>query len=174
MSKPECIYIATRLSCHDKTGAPAAIEYLYNLRQSLKAAAEVWRKGHYPFVPGLDFLVYMELDKKYGVAEELPYEAGLEWVRRCDSILVYNGAEDSPGVKREVEVAKEHDKKIYNSLDEIEYIGEPCPTCEGHKKLQDPVHTWVVVDCHTCDGTGIKPQWLIKMEKKRNKQKGDN
>ena len=116
---PECIYIATRLSCHDKTGAPAAIQYLYNLKQSIKAGAEVWRKGHYPFIPGLDFMVYLELDGDYGEGLELPYTASLEWVRRCDSLLVHNGVEDSPGVKLEIEEALRIGKKIYASLDDI-------------------------------------------------------
>jgi len=114
--KPECIYIATRLS------APHPIEYIVNLRQSFKAAAEVWRKGHYPFVPGYDFFTYLELDNEYGLAGRLPYEASLEWMRRCDAILVVNGLLDkpfSPGVRKEWKEAKRLGMKIYYSLDEI-------------------------------------------------------
>lgn len=124
MSKPLCIYVATRLSCHDKTGAAAAIQYLYNLKQSIKAGAEVWRKGHYPYIPGLDFMVYLELDGDYGDGAKLPYEVSLEWVRRCDAILIHNGLEAprSPGVEKELQVAIAEGKKVYYSLEDIPEI----------------------------------------------------
>lgn len=96
MTTPQCIYIASRLSSMREetkiTGrADIVIEYLFNLRQSLKAGAEVWRKGHYPYVPGYDFMLYLELDDKYGIMGKHPYKAGLEWVKRCDAILLVNG-----------------------------------------------------------------------------------
>lgn len=118
--KKECIYVATRLS--PKTTdlkAHAALAYIYNLKQSLKAGAEIWRKGHIPYVPGWDILMYLELDGEYGLGGKLPYDNGLEWVRRCDSILIYNGLEDSAGVQRELEEAERTGKRIYYSLDEI-------------------------------------------------------
>lgn len=148
--KQECIYVATRLT------APHPIEYLVNLKQSLKAGAEIWRKGHIPFIPGLDVLTYMELDGEYGLGGRLPYNAGLEWVRRCDAILIYNGLEDSPGVQAEYKVAMDEGKKVYWSLNEILPYGDNCPTCKGSGKLQDPVHDWVVIDCFDCDGLGVK------------------
>ena len=123
--KPETIYIATRLGSKAGVAYRAdPIDYLYNLRQSLKAAAEVWRKGHYPYIPGLDFMLYMEMDGDYGLGGRSPYVAGLEWLRRCDSVLIYNGLEDSPGVQNEVEEAKRVGLKIYGSLEEIEPIDE--------------------------------------------------
>ena len=114
--KPECIYIATRLT------APYPIEYLYNLKQSLKAANGVWRRGHYPYVPGLDFMLYLELDGNYGYGEKLPYNLGLEYLRRCDSILIYNGLKDANGVKVEYKEAKKYKLKIYKSIEEIPIV----------------------------------------------------
>ena len=111
--KPECIYIACRLS------APHPIEYIVNLRQSFKVAAEVWRKGHYPFVPGFDFFLYLELDGEYGAGGRLPYEASLEWLRRCDALLVVNGLKDSRGVRTEYEEARRLGMKIYPNLDAV-------------------------------------------------------
>ena len=118
--KPECIYVATRLSPKPTDlKAHAAIGYLYNLKQSLKAGAEVWRKGHIPYVPGWDMLLYLELDGEYGLSGKLPYEAGFEWVRRCDALLIHNGFGDSVGVQQEYKIAIDAGKKIYWSLDEI-------------------------------------------------------
>jgi len=111
--KPECIYIACRLT------STHPIEYLYNLKQSFKAAAELWRKGHYPFTPGLDLHIYFELDGRYGAGGRLPYAASLEWLRRCDSVLILNGLEDSRGVQLEHKEAQRLGMKTYYSFDEI-------------------------------------------------------
>jgi len=116
--KPLCIYIASRLS------ADNPIQYLYNLKQSLKAAAEVWRKGHYPYVPGLDFMLYLELDGRYGRGGCLPYRLGLEWLRRCDAILIVNGLEDSEGVKREYREALRNGKRVFFHVDAIPEVDE--------------------------------------------------
>jgi len=128
---PLCIYIASRLSYpapefHMREGVhntDIIMSYLFNLRQSMKAAARVWEKGHYPFVPGADFLLYLELDSTH---PQLPYEAGKEWVRRCDAILILNGLEDSEGVKAEYELAKKEGKIIFFELDQI-------PDLQGHE-----------------------------------------
>ena len=118
MVKPMCIYVATRLT------APHPIEYLVNLRRSFQAAAELWRKGHYPFTPGLDYQIYLELDGDYGKGGRLPYGASLEWMRRCDAVLVHNGLEDSKGVQLEVEEAERLGMIIYYSLDEVPDVDE--------------------------------------------------
>lgn len=126
--KPLCIYVASRLSTippqlqgTQLTNANVILGYIYNLKESLKAAAEVWRKGHYPFVPGYDFLLYLELDTP---TPQLPYGAGLEWVRRSDAILIVNGLEDSKGVQREYKVACEEDKILFFSVDQIPEVDE--------------------------------------------------
>jgi hypothetical protein len=122
--EPQCIYVATRLSPSSELNkSDAVIQYIYNYKQSKKAAAEVWRKGHYYYLPGYDAIIFDELDGDYGRGGLNFYKAGLEWVRRCDAILIYNGLEDSSGVQAEVELAKELNKTIYYSLEEIPYVG---------------------------------------------------
>lgn len=116
--KPECIYIATRLSA----GHP--LDYLSNLDESINVSIEVWEKGHYPFVPGLDYVYLMRMRN---IKMSQIYANGLEWVRRCDSILIHNGLLEepySPGVKAEYEVALEENKKVYWSADEILEVTE--------------------------------------------------
>lgn len=116
-----CIYVASRLSVHphpepEMENYEVILGYIYNLRESFKAAAEIWRKGHYPYVPGFDFLLYLELGEPY---PKLPYGAGLEWVKRCDAILILNGLEDSPGVQKEFKEAKKRHKKIFYRTEDI-------------------------------------------------------
>jgi predicted RNA-binding Zn-ribbon protein involved in translation (DUF1610 family) len=121
--KPMCIYIASKLS------ASTPIEYLKNLRESIKAAAKVWRRGHYPYVPGLDFMVYLELNGDYGNGHEQPYDCGVEWVKRCDALLLVNGYDESENVRKEFLTAEENDKIIFYSVDEIPSVNSKCPDC---------------------------------------------
>lgn len=126
--KPECIYIVSRL-----TGNP--IDYLTNMRQTFKAAAELWRRGHYPFVPALDYQIYIELDGEYGLGGRSPYPASLEWMRRCDSVLMLNGYTidkaihiniitfDSKGAEGEYEEAVRVGKKIYWNINDVPPVG---------------------------------------------------
>jgi len=114
--KPECIYIATRLT------APHPIGYLHNLQESIDVGIEVWKKGHYPYIPGLDFILIMHIKD---IKVEQIYKSSLDWMSRGDSILVHNGYHDepkSPGVIKEVEVAKESGLKFYWNIDEIPVV----------------------------------------------------
>jgi len=112
--KPECIYIASRLT------AEHPIDYLKNLEESIDAGIEVWKKGHYPYVPGWDFMMIMRM--KGDIDLDQIYNTSLEWMRRCDSILVLNGYHDTPkstGVIEEVKEAVALGMKFYWSLDQI-------------------------------------------------------
>jgi len=127
--KSLCIYIASRLSHpspdfhmrEDRHNTDVIMSYLYNLRQSFKAAATLWKKGHYPFVPGYDLFLYLELDD---LNPSLPYEAGCEWVRRCDAILILNGLEDAKGVQREYQTALSSNKQIFFNIDDVPDVTE--------------------------------------------------
>lgn len=110
MTKPEAIYIATRLSDDNP------LVYLNNLDESILAAIAVWKKGHYPYVPGHDYIYLMRMRD---VQIERVYSSSLEWLRRCDSILIVNGLIDSTGVQREHALAKELGIHIYLSITEI-------------------------------------------------------
>jgi len=126
MTSRELIYVATRLTNEHPIG------YLNNLQESIDAAVEIYRKGHYPMIPGLDFILYMNLRGDYGLNEKMPYEMGLYFQSKCDAILVHNGIKEvdgelvseegykeSSGVIAELQQAEITGQKIYWSLDEI-------------------------------------------------------
>ena len=126
--KPMCIYIASRISAPSTelvtqvggwsklTPQNYVLSYIYNMRESIKAAANLWEKGHAVFMPAYDFLIYMEIDK---VNPSLPYDADNEWIRRCDAILIVNGLDESKAVRAELEMALKHNKKVYYNVDDI-------------------------------------------------------
>lgn len=116
MTKPELIYIATRLT------AEHPIKYLENLQESIDAAVIVYRKGHFPVIPGLDFMLYMNLKGDYGFGERVPYSMSLRILEGCDSILLHNGINDSPGVQKELLHALKNKIKVYRHLDDIHSV----------------------------------------------------
>jgi len=116
--KPEKIYIASRLT------AEHPLKYLSNLDESIEAAVEIWNKGHYPYPPGWDFLIFMRMRN---VDMDRIYEASIEWLKCCDSIFVLNGYHDVPkstGVIKEVKEAVALGIKFYWSMDEIPEVTE--------------------------------------------------
>jgi hypothetical protein len=85
-----------------------------NLDALNRAAAEVFRLGHVPFIG---------INAALAVVENLegdPYEAimtiSLALVDKCDAILVLG---DSPGVTRERELIEAKGLPVYRTLDEI-------------------------------------------------------
>lgn len=138
MTDRELIYVATRLSNEHPIG------YLINLQESIDVAVEIYRKGHYPMIPGIDFILYMNLKGDYGLGDDMPYEMGLYMQSKCDAILIHNGIKEvdgdlvnepgykeSSGVIAELQQAEITGQKIYWSLDEISNI-YTCAHCHEH------------------------------------------
>lgn len=120
-----CIYVASLLS-RDETGKIThPMGYIQRFQLSLEAAAEIWRKGHYPYVPGSDFFLFLAIGTDHGKGRDMPYHAAYEWVRRCDAILIVNGL-GVPGshVNAEYVLAQGLKKIIYMSVDKIPEVDE--------------------------------------------------
>ena len=81
-----------------------AIEYLVNMRNMVTAARKLLMAGYYPFVPAFDFLFFMILPEgaKY-CCDEVEISGpqiknySMEWLRRCDAILLLPGWSKSKG-----------------------------------------------------------------------------
>lgn len=110
------IYIAGALSSKEnKSRSPSKVvtDYIQNVSVMCKAASEVRRKGHYPYVPGIDFL----LGVVTGDWEEEDYRGiGMEFLKVCNAVLVIS---DSWGVQKELEEAKRLGLTIFNNIEEI-------------------------------------------------------
>jgi len=105
--EPLYIYVAGSLS---KDGVVKYIQYAHEM---CRTATILMRKGHYVFVPALDFL----LGVVAGDFTESDYkDASLAWLRHCDAIFVMPNAKGSPGVARELVVARELDLYVFYSF----------------------------------------------------------
>jgi hypothetical protein len=110
------VYIAGALSSKEKNGrdpSTVVVDYLSNVSKMCKAASEVRKMGHYPFVPGLDLLL--------GVVngdwtEEMYRGCGMAFLEVCDAVLVIS---KSYGVMKEVERAEELGIPVYYSIQDF-------------------------------------------------------
>ena len=111
------IYIAGALSSKEnikRNPSQVVIDYIANVSKMCKKASELRKRGYYPFVPGLDFL----LGVVNGEWEENDYRGiGMAFLEVCDAVLVIS---DSWGVRREIEKAKELKIPVYYSMTELE------------------------------------------------------
>lgn len=84
-----------------------------NVKRQLDCANELINLGFLPFAPLYSHFQHM--------AHPRPYEdwikIDLEWVLRCDCVLRLDG--ESPGADGEVKYARENDKMVFSSIDEL-------------------------------------------------------
>ena len=85
-----------------------------NLRTAVLVGQEIYENlGVIPFVPHLYNL--------WHTVQPGPYEQWMElcfaWIARCDALLRIPG--ESPGADREMEVARELDKPVFTSRDDL-------------------------------------------------------
>lgn len=114
------IYIAGALSSrekNDRNPSQVVADYIQNLNQMCWAAADVRGKGHFPYVPGLDFLLGVVV----GTWEEEDYRGiGMSFLGVCDAVYVISR---SWGVEQEVARARELGIPVFHFLEEIPNAG---------------------------------------------------
>jgi hypothetical protein len=110
------VYIAGALSSRENTErnpSKVVTDYIQNVSRMCQVASQVRRLGHYPYVPGLDFL----LGVIAGDWEEDDYrEVGMSFLEVCDAVLVIS---QSWGVSKEIERANELGIPVYYNLEEL-------------------------------------------------------
>ena len=110
------IYIAGKLSSkedEERTPSKVITDYIQNISRMCRVASRIRKKGHYPYVPGIDFVIGMVV----GSWEEEHYRGmGMSFLEVCDAVLVISW---SWGVRKEVERATELGIPVYYSLEEL-------------------------------------------------------
>lgn len=99
--------------------APTAEQRQQNLDAMNLAAAEVYKKGHIPFiginvaVPVVNQMAFENEEKRY----EAIMKISLALINQCDALLVIG---ESKGVQMEKELILSKGLKVYGKLEEIE------------------------------------------------------
>ena len=80
-----------------------------NIERAKKFSREVMLQGHLPLTPHIYFTLF--LDELKEEERNMGINAGLEWIKECDEIWVFD-RELSEGMKKEIEFAKKLNKKV--------------------------------------------------------------
>jgi hypothetical protein len=110
------VYIAGALSSKEKmerNPSQVVTDYIQNIHKMCKVAAELKRKGYYPYIPALDFLLGVIV----GDFEENDYrDIGISFLAVCDAVLVIS---DSWGVQQEIEFAQVYGLPVFYSIEDL-------------------------------------------------------
>ena len=88
-----------------------------NVVAAIDAGIEVYKRGHYPYVPHLThFVDRRSAETGAGLKWEDYIDWDREWLTQCDAFLLLGR---SPGADLELGWAREQGLKIYQRLDEI-------------------------------------------------------
>ena len=105
------IYVAGPLS------SPTTVGYLRNMARMVSVAVELWRMGHAPYIPALDFLFAIVASvKEVPLTLEDLYELNYPWLEACDAVFMIA---PSPGTDLEVARARKLGIPVYTTFEEI-------------------------------------------------------
>ena len=101
-----------------------AIEYVLNVRDMVRAATELIKKGHSPFCPGLDFLYFIGALTGNEPTEVEIKAQDLEWLEVSDAIYLLPGSDQSLGAVQEYCMALSRGLQIFRNMSEIPEVKE--------------------------------------------------
>jgi hypothetical protein len=113
----ERVYVAGPLTPRGmrKDTTNAAVEYLYNVKDMIKAGAELIMNGYSPFIPGMDYSLFLVED----ITEEQIKGVSMAWLDKSDAVLILPYFENSLGVIAELDRAKELGIPVFASVSDI-------------------------------------------------------
>ena len=97
-------------------------EVEHNVNRAIDAGIAVFSKGHFPYIPHLTDMVdkrAKELGKPMSWGDFMLWDS--QWLAVCDALLFLA---ESPGATIELQAAKNAEKIIYYSIDDIPESGD--------------------------------------------------
>ncbi len=101
-----------------------------NVQRAIDAGLQIWKKGHYPYIPHLTHWPDQrakEQDIPMDWSDYMRWHA--PWVDHCDALFLLA---ESKGALLEYERAKEEGKEVFHSLDEIPTVERACTWADTH------------------------------------------
>lgn len=93
-----------------------AAKYVQNLHKTIHYAEKIRKAGFAVFVPGIDFLMGLEIGNwEY----EDYFENSQAWLMASDAMFLVPGWETSNGTKREIECARQNGIPIMFEIEEL-------------------------------------------------------
>lgn len=117
--KIQRIYVAGPISPQGINNSNLAIDYLTNVRKMIRIGTDVLIAGFDPFIPALDFILFLSLQENETIPESMIRQFSLNWLTVCDAMLLVPGWRHSEGTEKEMEYAKHLNIPIFESLEDI-------------------------------------------------------
>lgn len=118
------VYVAGLLTPKGTWSINPAIDHLANVRHMVRAGIEVFKAGFVPFIPALDFLLFLSLHEGEVITEPMIKRYSKDWLAVCDAMLLTEGWRQSRGTLIEIEFAKERNIPIFESIEELKGVVE--------------------------------------------------
>jgi len=107
------VYIAGSYS------ADNVLSVLDNIRKGIRAGTEVLLAGYSPFIPWLDYNIFLQLRDNEQISVSDIREHSLAWLEVTDAILVLPDYENSKGTLAEIKRAGELSIPVYYNLEDL-------------------------------------------------------
>lgn len=124
MKKIKRVYCAGPLTPKGIWSVNLAIDYLANINHLIRAGIEVFKAGFVPFIPALDFAIFICLREGEVITEPMIKRYSKDWLEVCDAVLLTKGWRQSTGTLAEIEFAKERSIPIFENIEELKKASE--------------------------------------------------
>lgn len=120
------VYVAGLLTPRGIWSVNPAIDYLINVRKMVRAGIRVFLAGYVPFIPALDFTIFLLLREDEGerITEPMIKRFSKDWLEVCEAILLTPGWQNSTGTLAEIEFAKECNIPVFESIEALKKYDE--------------------------------------------------
>lgn len=113
------VYVAGLLTPRGIWSSNHAIDYIMNVRNMIRVGIEVFKAGFVPFIPALDFLVFLLLRDKERITEFMIKRYSKDWLEVCEAVLLTKGWQKSTGTLAEIKRAEELNIPVFKSIKEL-------------------------------------------------------
>ena len=112
------IYVAGAISDSN------VLQVLKNIRLGQRASVELLLKGYAPFVPFLDYQLFLQLRDDEEISLTQIQQYSMEWLGACDAVFVLPNSENSKGTQAEIKRAITLEIPVFTSIEAMDgYFG---------------------------------------------------
>lgn len=104
------VYVAGAMS------ADNILTMLDNIHDGIKLGAELLKRGYAPFVPHMDVAYKLQNGHNFDVPLQYYYDYTMEFLKRCDVVVVCKNWVNSKGTLAEIDMAQRLGIPVYYSL----------------------------------------------------------
>lgn len=110
------VYVAGAMS------ADNILTMLENIHNGIKLGGEVLKMGYAPFVPHFDIFFKIQSGVDFDIPMQYYYDYTMEFLKRCDYVLVCPNSENSVGTNNEIKKAKELGIPVFYDIKDLPQI----------------------------------------------------